>query len=119
MKIIPAFLAAIRTPSARSQEHNISQLAVLVWIVKQHIRNFLPEIFALISDLWASSPNVEIHIVALVESIARALNAEFKPYIPMVLPPMLKVAGLILAVMQSTDNVPSSSLMVRARRRDS
>lgn len=69
---------------------------MLVWIVKQHIRNFLPEIFTLISELWASSPNVEIHIVALVESIARALNAEFKPYIPMVLPPVLKVIRLTL-----------------------
>ncbi|KAF9509645.1 hypothetical protein BS47DRAFT_139059 [Hydnum rufescens UP504] len=104
-QIIPAFFAAIRNPSARPQEHNIQQLAVLVWIIKQHVRNYLPEIFSLIQELWVISPNVEIHIVALIESIARALNAEFKPYLPTVLPPMLKIFnGEITEKRQLTQN---------------
>jgi FKBP12-rapamycin complex-associated protein len=65
---------------------------VLVWIIKQHVRNYLDNIFDLITEIWEKHPHVEVHIVALIESVARALNAEFKPYIYTVLPPLLKVS---------------------------
>ena len=91
-QIVPALLHAIRNPSARGIEFSLQQLAVLVWIIKQHVRNYLDNIFDLITEIWEKHPHVEVHIVALIESVARASNAEFKPYIYMVLPPLLKVS---------------------------
>jgi serine/threonine-protein kinase mTOR len=72
------------------QEFHLQQLAILVYIIKQHIRNYLDDILDLINDLW-SFPSLEVHVVSLIESLARALNAEFKPFLATVLPPMLKV----------------------------
>jgi FKBP12-rapamycin complex-associated protein len=73
------------------QEYHLSQLAILVYIIKQHIRNYLSDILELVKELW-SVPTLELHVVALVESLARAINAEFKPFVATVLPPMLKVS---------------------------
>ncbi|KAG8995960.1 phosphatidylinositol kinase- protein kinase tor1 [Tulasnella sp. JGI-2019a] len=89
-QIIPAFFGVIRTPGTRMQEFYLQQLAILVNIIKQHIRNYLGEILDLIKELWAFA-TLEGHVVALVESLAGALNAEFKPFVATVLPPMLKL----------------------------
>lgn len=45
-------------------------------IVKQHIRDYLDEIFVLIKEYW-HSPLLD-QIVGLVEEISMALNDEFK-----------------------------------------
>ncbi|KAG8958873.1 phosphatidylinositol kinase- protein kinase tor1 [Tulasnella sp. 419] len=89
-QIIPAFFAVIRTPATRMQEFHLQQLAILVHIIKQHIRNYLEDMLELIKELW-NYPSLEVHVVALVESLARALNAEFKPFLATILPPMLKL----------------------------
>lgn len=81
----------IRIGTSGRQEFYLQQLSILVNIIKQHVRNYLTEIFELITELWTSQTPLEVHLVSLVESIARALNAEFKPFLPMVLPPMLRV----------------------------
>jgi len=52
------------------------QLGQLVSIVKQHIRDYLDEIFVLIKEYW-HSPLLD-QIVGLVEEISMALNDEFK-----------------------------------------
>lgn len=93
-QIVPALLNAIKNPNSRGQEYSLQQLAQLVWIIKQHVRNYLPTIFDVIMDIWAKHPHVEVHVVALIESIARALNAEFKPYLSRVLSNLLKVCPL-------------------------
>jgi FKBP12-rapamycin complex-associated protein len=89
-KIIPAFAAVTRTSAARLQEFHLQQLAILVGIIKQHIRNYMGDVFALVTDLWDSAP-LQLPIVTLIEAFGRALDAEFKPFLPTILPLMLKV----------------------------
>ncbi|KAG9045642.1 phosphatidylinositol kinase- protein kinase tor1, partial [Tulasnella sp. UAMH 9824] len=89
-QIIPAFFSVIRQPAPRMQEFHLQQLAILVYIIKQHIRNYLADVLDMVKELW-SNPSLEFHVVNLIESLARALNAEFKPFVATVLPPMIKL----------------------------
>jgi FKBP12-rapamycin complex-associated protein len=90
-RIIPPFLNMMRNCSVGMLEFHFQQLGLLVSIVKQHIRNYLTEIFQLVQDIWSPLPNIQITIISLVEAIALALDSEFKVYLPMLLPQMLQI----------------------------
>ncbi|KIM34649.1 hypothetical protein M413DRAFT_33133 [Hebeloma cylindrosporum] len=89
-QIIPAFAAVTTGSAARLQEFHLQQLAILIGIIKQHVRNFLPDIFSLITELWENAA-LQLPIVALIEALGKALDAEFKPFLPAILPLVLKV----------------------------
>ncbi|TFY65865.1 hypothetical protein EVG20_g5221 [Dentipellis fragilis] len=89
-QIIPAFAAVTRSSTARLQEFHLQQLAILVGIIRQHIRNYMPEIFSLITELWENSL-LQLPLVSLIESLGKALDAEFKPFLPTILPLILRV----------------------------
>jgi FKBP12-rapamycin complex-associated protein len=72
------------------QEFHLQQLAILIGIIKQHIRNYMPQVFALIRDLW-EPPTLQLPIVSLIEAVGKVLNAEFKPFLPTIIPLLLKV----------------------------
>lgn len=48
------------------------------------------EVFSLVKNLW-DSVALQLPIVALIEAMGKALDAEFKPFLPSVLPLVLKV----------------------------
>ena len=79
-----------RNASSRHLDTYIQQLTLLVDIVRGNIRNHLTEILDLFHHLW---PNASLHntLVALVESLAKALDTDFKPHLPAVLPQILTV----------------------------
>ena len=91
-QIIPAFAAVTRSSTARLQEFqfHLQQLAILVGIIKQHVRNYMPEVFGLVTELWEHT-SLQLPIVSLIEALGKALDAEFKPFLPTILPPILKV----------------------------
>lgn len=72
------------------QEFHLQQLAILVGIIKQHVRNYIPDIFELIKELWENA-TLQLPIVSLIEALGKALNAEFKPFLPTIVPLVLKV----------------------------
>ncbi|EIW79336.1 atypical PIKK FRAP protein kinase [Coniophora puteana RWD-64-598 SS2] len=88
-QIIPAFTTVARTASSRLQEFHLQQLAILVGIIKQHVRNYMPTIFGLVTELWENIP-LQLPIVSLIEALGKALDAEFKPFLPTILPHLLK-----------------------------
>nr|QCD64088.1 target of rapamycin [Botrytis cinerea] len=90
-KIIPAFLSVIRTSPQTRLESYFSQLSLLVTIVRQHIRNYLPEIVLVLQEYWNESPPLQANILHLVEAISRSLEGEFKVYLASLLPLMLGV----------------------------
>ncbi|OSX64010.1 hypothetical protein POSPLADRAFT_1065405 [Postia placenta MAD-698-R-SB12] len=89
-QIIPAFASVARASAARIQVFHLEQLAILVGIIKQHVRNYMPHIFSLITDLWENAP-LRLPLVSLIEALGKALDAEFKPFLPTILPLVLKV----------------------------
>lgn len=90
-QIIPALLTMMKSCPASMLEFYFQQLGLLVAIVKQHIRNYIPDIIALIQDHWGLNSNIQTTALALIESIAVALEAEFRVYLPTLLPQMLLV----------------------------
>eukprot|EP00002_Diphylleia_rotans_P028068 TRINITY_DN5657_c0_g1_i3.p1 TRINITY_DN5657_c0_g1~~TRINITY_DN5657_c0_g1_i3.p1 ORF type:complete len:1876 (-),score=390.71 TRINITY_DN5657_c0_g1_i3:1816-7443(-) len=86
--VMPPFLQVMRTCEAQFREYLFTQLGQLVGIVKQHIKKYLDDIFALIHENWLGLIN---HILPLVEGISLALNDEFKVYLPDLIPMMLNV----------------------------
>ncbi|KAI9746692.1 MAG: phosphatidylinositol kinase- protein kinase tor1 [Claussenomyces sp. TS43310] len=90
-KIIPAFIAVIKSSSPTRLESYFNQLSILVTIVRQHIRNYLPEIVEVLQKYWNVSPSLQATILQLVEAIARSLEGEFKIYLAGLLPLMLSV----------------------------
>ena len=50
----------------------------------------MPDVFGLVTDLWENVA-LQLPLVTLVEALGTALDAEFRPFLPTVLPPLLKV----------------------------
>jgi FKBP12-rapamycin complex-associated protein len=105
-KIIPAFLAVIRASPTSRLESYFSNLSILVTIVKQHIRNYLPDIVKLLQEYW-ENPGLQPNILILVEAISRSLEGEFKIYLAGLLPLMLGV----LEKDVSTRRLPSERVL--------
>ncbi|CEJ79844.1 Putative FKBP12-rapamycin complex-associated protein [[Torrubiella] hemipterigena] len=90
-RIIPAFLQVIRSSSPTRLESYFNQLATLVSIVRQHIRNYLPDIIEILQEYWHKSSSLQTTILSLVEAISRSLEGEFKIYLAGLLPLMLGI----------------------------
>jgi FKBP12-rapamycin complex-associated protein len=88
-QIVPAFISVIRSSPASRLESYFNQMAILVNIVRQHIRAFLPEIIDVIREFWDASYQVQGTILALIEAISRSLEGEFRKYLARLIPLML------------------------------
>lgn len=75
-QIMPAFLHVLSTCEPGFREFLLQQLGRLVGVVKQHIRDYLDDIFALVKQHWDDT--LIIPIITLVEEISVALSDEFK-----------------------------------------
>ncbi|KAF8966334.1 atypical/PIKK/FRAP protein kinase [Flammula alnicola] len=87
---LPQVCLSVVPSTARLQEFHLQQLAILIGIIKQHVRNYMPDIFSLITELWENAA-LQLPIVSLIEALGKALDAEFKPFLPSILPLVLKV----------------------------
>lgn len=90
-QVMPSLLYVVRTADISFLEYLFQQLAILIAIVKQHIRNYLDDIFALIKEFWTPSSQLQITLIHLVERISVALGSEFKVYVPQLMPQILRV----------------------------
>ncbi|KAI5860910.1 FAT-domain-containing protein [Durotheca rogersii] len=106
-RIIPAFLNVIRESSTNRLESYFNQLATLVSIVRQHIRNYLSDIIDCLHGYWEVSPSLQATILSLIEAISRSLEGEFKIYLAGLLPVMLG----ILEKDATTKRIPSEKVL--------
>ncbi|OXU22583.1 hypothetical protein TSAR_001785 [Trichomalopsis sarcophagae] len=90
-QVMPSFLNVLRTADVGFREYLFQQLAILIAIVKHHIRNYLDDIFALVQEFWTWNSPLQGTLIHLVEHIAVALGAEFKIYLPRLMPQILRV----------------------------
>ena len=90
-QVIPSMINVIRTSDPRFHDNLFRQIGILIGIVRQHIRNYLGDIFTLIRDFWRVDSPLQPTLIALVENISDALGSEFKVYLPGLLPQMLRV----------------------------
>ncbi|XP_039269325.2 serine/threonine-protein kinase mTOR-like [Styela clava] len=90
-QIIPTYLATIRSCDPNIREFLFKNLGIIVFTVKQHVRNFMDEIFDVIKEYWTVGSSMQGTLILLTEQIASALAADFKIYLPQVVPHALKV----------------------------
>ena len=90
-RVVPAFIAVIRASSPARLDFFFNHLSRLVGIVRQHIRVYLPDIIEVLQEYWNTTASLQTTIMALIESIARCLEGEFKIYLASLLPLMLGV----------------------------
>lgn len=106
-QVIPCLIQVIRTTEMQYKDFLFQQLGMLVAIVKQHIRNYLDDIFALIQDFWMLNSSLQVTIILVIEQVALALGSEFKIYLAKLIPLMLKV----LVYDSSKDRVVTANLL--------
>merc|ERR1719228_2677072 len=90
-QVIPSMMTVIRTSDNAFRDFLFGQLGFLIGIVKQHIRNYLDDIFTLIKEFWTPDSPLQSTIILLVEAISVALGSEFKVYLPQLIPHILRV----------------------------
>uniref|UniRef100_A0A2A4JTT6 Serine/threonine-protein kinase TOR n=1 Tax=Heliothis virescens TaxID=7102 RepID=A0A2A4JTT6_HELVI len=107
-RVTPSLLYVARaTDNNNFREFLFTQLARLIAIVKQHIRNYLDKIFDLIREFWTPNSPFQPTLILLVEYIAVALGSEFKVYLPQLMPQILRV----LAHDTSKDRIVTEKLL--------
>ena len=92
-QVIPSMLTVIRTTDPKFYDSLLRHLGDLIGIVRQHVRNHLVDIFALIRDFWSKAPDspLQLTLISLVETLALALGSEFKAHLPNIIAHMLRV----------------------------
>jgi len=89
-RIMGPILALLESSQQGLRDFLFQQLGILVSIVKQHIRPYLPKVLLLVHEFWPQRA-FQAQILYLVGEVASALKDEFKAYIPQLVPKMLAV----------------------------
>ncbi|CUS21363.1 LAQU0S03e00848g1_1 [Lachancea quebecensis] len=89
-QIIPGIINVMRTCPPSLLEFYFQQLGILISIVNQHIRPFVAEIFEVVKEFFPIV-KLQITIISVIESFSKALNGEFKLFLPTTLTLFLDV----------------------------
>lgn len=96
-KVIPGVVLAMATCLPLMLKVYFQHLTEMVQIVKLHMRPYIEKVFAVIDANFGPNQLVgplaltQVTVIGLIEAIARALEGEFKQYLPRVLPPLLEI----------------------------
>lgn len=90
-QVIPSMINVIRSSDVKFHDNLFRQMGILISIVQQHIRKYLEDIFTLIREFWTVDSPLQPTIIGLVENISSALGCEFKIYLPLLIPQILRV----------------------------
>eukprot|EP00095_Tigriopus_kingsejongensis_P005635 maker-scaffold420_size176246-snap-gene-0.24 protein:Tk05635 transcript:maker-scaffold420_size176246-snap-gene-0.24-mRNA-1 annotation:"target of rapamycin" len=90
-QVIPSMINVIRSSDVKFHDNLFRQMGILISIVQQHIRKYLEDIFTLIREYWTVDSPLQPTIIGLVENISSALGCEFKIYLPLLIPQILRV----------------------------
>ena len=90
-QIIPSFVTVIRSAPINRVEAYFNQLAILVTIVRQHIRPFVEPLLDLVIEFWSTTPQIQTTVLSLVEALSKSLETEFRIRIARILPLMLNI----------------------------
>ena len=90
-QIIPSFVSVIQAAPSGRLELYFNQLAILVSVVRIHIRTHVDPLLKLVEDYWVTSTSVQATLLSLLECMAKALENEFKRPIQRILPLLLGV----------------------------
>ena len=122
-QVFPLYLSLIKNSEYQIREAIFCQLCSLITIVKDHIKEYLDQLFSFIKEYWEVNAHQQ-SLINLVEQIAVSLKTEFKQnLLPKLLPHILKsfyndkstdkqVTQKILSLIQKFDNNSQDFLSV-------
>ncbi|KAH8916272.1 hypothetical protein BT69DRAFT_1340381 [Atractiella rhizophila] len=87
-EVVPAVVGAVRTSPAALHATYVENLSKLIDISKQHVRVHISPVLSLIQEFWDTS-SLQPCLVSLMESIANALDTDFRAHLPTLLPLLL------------------------------
>ncbi|KAL8971115.1 MAG: hypothetical protein Q9183_001211, partial [Haloplaca sp. 2 TL-2023] len=90
-QIIPSLTTVVRTAPQNRLESYFNQIAILVRIVKKHIRPFADALIDLVVEFFSVSHQVQYTVLSLVEALSRSMEHEVAEFLPKILPLMLGV----------------------------
>lgn len=72
LQVLPVLFAVLHVCDEPLRELLLEQLVVLVMVVRQHIRRFLPDLLSILGEFWARSSKIQ-HVCLQVCWIALML----------------------------------------------
>lgn len=80
-QIIPGIITVMYSCPPSLLEFYFQQLGLLISIVKQHIRTHVDEMYEVIEEFFPIT-KLQITIISVIEAISKALEGEFKRFVP-------------------------------------
>jgi FKBP12-rapamycin complex-associated protein len=90
-QVMPPFLHVITTCEKSMTEFMFKQLGQIISIIKQHARDYMPDILAVVRRFWAPDSPIQATIILLVEKIILAMGDELKIYLPPMVQSVLRL----------------------------
>eukprot|EP00878_Enallax_costatus_P008272 GHUV01008648.1.p1 GENE.GHUV01008648.1~~GHUV01008648.1.p1 ORF type:complete len:2405 (+),score=620.50 GHUV01008648.1:939-7217(+) len=85
-KVLPVLFAVLRVCDEPLRELLLEQLVVLIVVVRQHIRRFLPDLLGIMGEFWGRSSKIQHVCLQMLAELAISLRDDLRPYIPELLP---------------------------------
>ena len=89
-KVMPMLFRIMRTCDDDLRKSMFQQLILMVSIVRQHIRKYLPDLMGLIYEYW-NTASLLVPILKLIEQLSQALRDDFYMQLPDLLPHLVNV----------------------------
>ena len=88
---MPLLLNTSHAHEPALREAAVEQLALLVSIVKLHVRKYLPSLLSLAQENLRSSGLIQMHTLTLLEQLSIALGGEFREPLRALMPRLLAI----------------------------
>jgi FKBP12-rapamycin complex-associated protein len=76
MQVLPVLFAVLHVCDEPLRELLLEQLVVLVVVVRQHIRRFLPDLLGILGEFWGRSSKIQHVCLQVIRSfISLGINA--------------------------------------------
>ena len=88
--VLPRLLAVVRNTDDRNLVPYFRQMNIIIISIKSSIIDYVNDVVQLIRDYWDTHNDLQILLIQTIESLAAALDSEFRHYIHLLLPFVMK-----------------------------
>ncbi len=88
--VLPRLLSVVRNTDDRNLVPYFRQINIIIISIKSSIIDYVNDVVQLIRDYWDTHSDLQILLIQTIESLAAALDSEFRHYIHLLLPFVMK-----------------------------
>ncbi|CAF1149527.1 unnamed protein product, partial [Adineta ricciae] len=89
--VLPRLLSVVRNTDDRNLVPYVRQINIIIISIKSSITPYVNDVVQLIRDYWDTHNDLQILLIQTIESLAAALDSEFRHYIHLLLPFVMKI----------------------------